>query len=225
MTSSLATRGPARLFRAIVATLSLALTTMAVPGPSVAQAPERSGKQVVDSVCITCHGTGAKGAPRIGDSKAWAARADKGLTSLTASAITGIRNMPSHGGNPGVSDAEISRAIVYMVNQSGGQWNDPTDRTKPAVQRTGKQIVTAQCSKCHATGVGGAPPIGDRDAWIPRAKLGFDGLVSSAINGHGGMPARGGMANLTDPEIRAAITYMLNPGGTNAKARATAAPK
>ncbi len=36
-------------------------------------------------------------------------------------------------------------------------------------------------------------------------------LVRSAINGHGGMPPRGGMANLTDNEIRSALAYMLNP--------------
>jgi cytochrome c5 len=55
----------------------------------------------------------------------------------------------------------------------------------------------------------GAPRIGDKDAWIQRAKLGFDSVVRSAINGHGAMPARGGMANLTDPEMRAAVTYMF----------------
>ena len=79
-------------------------------------------------------------------------------------------------------------------------------------ERTGKQIVEARCAKCHETGTGGAPRIGDRDAWIPRLKGGFDLVVRSAINGHGGMPARGGMANLTDAEMRNAITYMFNKG-------------
>jgi hypothetical protein len=79
---------------------------------------------------------------------------------------------------------------------------------------------------CHQEGVGGAPRIGDRAAWIPRAKIGFDVLVRSAINGHGGMPARGGLANLTDGEIRAAIAYMLNPVRVSAKPQAAqAAPK
>ena len=49
-------------------------------------------------------------------------------------------------------------------------------------------------------------------AWRPRLKNGLDNTVRSAINGHGNMPARGGMANLTDPELRAAILYMFNPG-------------
>ncbi len=78
--------------------------------------------------------------------------------------------------------------------------------------RSGEEVVRAQCSKCHETGKGGAPKIGDRSAWIPRMKQGLDALVRSAIRGHGGMPARGGMADLTDAEVRAAIVYMFNKG-------------
>jgi hypothetical protein len=43
-------------------------------------------------------------------------------------------------------------------------------------------------------------------------------MVRSAINGHGGMPPRGGMANLTDPEIRNAVLYMFNQGVAPAQA-------
>jgi cytochrome c5 len=44
-------------------------------------------------------------------------------------------------------------------------------------------------------------------------KEGFEPVVRSAINGHGAMPPRGGMANLTDKEIRSAITYMFQSSG------------
>jgi cytochrome c5 len=74
----------------------------------------------------------------------------------------------------------------------------------------GRAIVQMQCVRCHASGEMGAPRIGDRGAWIDRAHLGIDRLVNSAIRGHGAMPARGGMAMLTDPEIRAAVTYMVS---------------
>lgn len=80
-----------------------------------------------------------------------------------------------------------------------------------AAERGGEQIVKAQCVKCHGTGVNGAPKIGDQAAWRPRLKNGLDKTVASAIHGHGNMPARGGMADLTDPEVRAAILYMFNP--------------
>ncbi len=78
-------------------------------------------------------------------------------------------------------------------------------------ERTGEQIVKQQCSQCHQTGVSGAPRIDDRAAWAPRMKRGVDATVRSAIRGHGKMPARGGLANLTDSELRAAILYMFNP--------------
>jgi cytochrome c5 len=181
------------------------------------QRADRSGKEVVETLCISCHGSGANGAPKIGDNKAWAARASAGLTSLTQHALDGIRQMPPHGGNPSLSDIEIERAITYMVNQSGGQWNEPVARTAIKTQRAGADVVEAQCSKCHAAGVGGAPKIGDRSAWIKRETKGLDYLIRSAINGHGGMPPRGGLANLTDAEIRGAIIYMMNYGAASTK--------
>jgi cytochrome c5 len=170
----------------------------------------RGGKQVVDDACIACHGAGERGAPRIGDSKAWQPRASRGLTALNQNALKGIRDMPPHGGRFDFTDLEIKRAITYMVNQSGGNWIEPRD-PRPGVARTGRQIVDMRCSQCHEAGKGGAPRIGDRAAWIPRLSYGFEATVRSAINGHGGMPARGGLPDLTDNEIRSAIVYMFNP--------------
>jgi cytochrome c5 len=188
------------------------LVAAAASSDACAQAAERSGKEVVDSLCISCHGSGAGGAPKIGDKKAWSARTAKGLSSLSQSALKGIRQMPAHGGNPALTDTEIERAITYMVNQSGGHWTEPISRTVVAPERTGKEIVEAQCIKCHGAGVNGAPKIGDREAWTPRVKQGLDVVVRSAIHGHGAMPPRGGMADLTDAEIRRAIIYMFNTG-------------
>ena len=83
--------------------------------------------------------------------------------------------------------------------------------------RSGKEVVDSVCSACHAKGVKGAPKIGDRTAWNPRLKNGLDNVVRSAIRGHGGMPARGGQAALTDNEFKAAVTYMVNPVDTAPK--------
>jgi cytochrome c5 len=198
------------------ATVLIALAGLCLAAPAGAQTAERTGKQVVDSLCISCHGPGAAGAPKIGDNKAWADRAAKGLTGLSKSALAGIRQMPPHGGNMKLTDIEVERAITYMVNQSGGHWIEPVSRTAPTPPRSGQAIVEAQCVKCHGTGVGGAPVIGDRAAWTPRVKQGLDTVVASAIHGHGAMPPRGGMADLTDVEIRGAIIYMFN-AGTGAK--------
>lgn len=176
-----------------------------------AQRMERQGKEVVDATCGACHASGKDGAPRIGDANAWATRASQGLTALTSHAITGIRKMPAHGGNLGVSDVEIQRAIVYMVNNSGGNWVEPLGAA-PAGVRTSETIVQTQCAKCHQAGREGAPVIGDRTAWTARLAKGLDNLVASAVHGHGGMPGRGGMPDLSREEIRGAVLYMFNYG-------------
>ena len=190
--------------------LSLAMTMAWTP--ALAQQAERSGKEVVEGTCAGCHATGANGAPKIGDRAAWKKLASQGLSGLTAVVLKGIRQMPPHGANMTLSDTEIKRAVAYMVNQSGGHWVEPTSKQKPATKRTGEQIVKMRCAKCHETGKGGAPKIGDRDAWIPRMKDGLDATVRSAINGHGAMQARGGMPDLTDAEMKDAVTYMINKG-------------
>ena len=176
-----------------------------------AQSEGRSGKDVVDAVCSTCHATGANGSPKIGDRKAWSKRAKQGLNGLTTHALEGIRKMPAHGGNAGLSDLEIGRAVTYMVNQSGGHWVEPASAKDMAVERSGQQVVKGQCVKCHEAGLGGAPKIGDKSAWAPRLSQGIDSLVRSAIRGHGGMPPRGGKADLSDGELRGAIFYMFDP--------------
>ena len=190
---------------------TIVAVTILVPVVASAKEGERSGREVFDTVCAACHATGQNGAPRIGDSKAWQTRAERGLTGLTKNALAGIRKMPPHGGNPGLTDMEIERAITYMVNASGGAWTEPITKASLPPERSGEQVVGRYCYACHETGVGGAPQIGARDAWIPRAQQGLDALTRSAINGHGGMPPRGGVANLTDVELRSAIGYMLNP--------------
>jgi cytochrome c5 len=201
--------GLRRLLALVVSVLLISVTAQ----DAVAQKAERNGKEVVESLCVSCHASGARGAPKIGDKKAWAKLASRGLSGLSKSALTGIRDMPSHGGNLNLNDTEIERAITYMVNRSGGHWAEPVSRTTRATERTGEQIVSIRCSHCHQTGVNGAPKIGDKADWIPRLKPGIDVVVRSAINGHGGMPPRGGMADLSDSEIRNAIIFMFN-GGT-----------
>ena len=40
-------------------------------------------------------------------------------------AISGIRAMPPRGGNPDLTDAEVERAVVFMVNKVGANWKEP----------------------------------------------------------------------------------------------------
>ena len=78
---------------------------------------------------------------------------------------------------------------------------------------TGADVVKAQCARCHDAGTAGAPKPGDKAAWAPRFNKGVDALVLTAIRGHGGMPPRGGKADLTDAELRSAVLYLFDPAG------------
>lgn len=178
-------------------------------GGSLVRAGERSAESIVNEVCASCHKQGKNGAPVIGDKNAWSKRSATGLSNLTQHALEGIRNMPAHGGNAGLSSVDLERAIIYMVNQSGGNWIEPVNKALPRTARSGEQVAKAKCGNCHLTGKDGAPKIGDRDAWIGRTSKGLDAVVASGIHGRGAMPARGGLADLSDAEMRAAVIYMF----------------
>lgn len=177
---------------------------------SFAAGAEKSGESIVNEVCAACHMTGEKGAPKIGDKGKWAKRSSQGLTVLSKHALEGIRNMPAHGGNAGLSRYELERAITYMVNQSGGKWTEPTNKEAIQPVRSGGQLVKAKCIECHENGKFGAPMIGDRDAWTSRVSRGLEAVITSGIHGRGAMPARGGMPDLSDAEMRAAVVYMFS---------------
>jgi len=82
-----------------------------------------------------------------------------------------------------------------------------------AAPRSGKDVYSATCMACHGTGVAGAPKVGDKAAWSPRAAKGVDGLLHSAINGLRAMPPRGTCAACSDDELKAAIEFMLKETG------------
>jgi len=189
---------------------------------------QMTGEQVYNQVCKTCHDAGLAGAPKVGDAAAWSARAKQGETTLFAHAVDGIRAMPPKGGNPDLEPVEVQRAVVFMANKSGANLKEPAaPAAKAGGDRTGEQVVAATCGKCHSTGERGAPRIGDRTAWLQRAKRGLQSVYESALKGHAGMPARGGMAELSDVEVKRAVEFMMNSGAATAPVAAgttTAAP-
>jgi cytochrome c5 len=85
----------------------------------------KTGQEVVTAVCGACHMTGAAGAPKIGDKAAWAPRIKEGVDGLLKTALAGKGAMPPKGGATDLSDFEITRAIVYMTNQSGASFKEP----------------------------------------------------------------------------------------------------
>lgn len=76
--------------------------------------------------------------------------------------------------------------------------------------RSGADVYSANCMACHSTGAAGAPKLGDAAVWLARLDAkGLEGLYNSAINGINAMPAKGGCANCSDDEVKAAIDHML----------------
>ncbi|TQJ95040.1 cytochrome c5 family protein [Achromobacter sp. SLBN-14] len=79
-----------------------------------------------------------------------------------------------------------------------------------AVNPAGEKLYKTACFACHATGVANAPKFGDKAAWEPYIKTGMDTMVKVAITGKGAMPPKGGAANASEEDIRAAVQYMVD---------------
>jgi len=172
------------------------------------QKVERSGEEVVKAVCSACHATGVLNAPKIGDKKAWTERFKVGEAALVKNAISGIRQMPARGGNPGLSDREVMQAVEYMARQSGVKIKEETK--PPTGAKNGKTVFEANCAVCHVPGAAGAPKFGDKTAWKPRIQSGIQSLYKSAINGKNAMPPKGGNSALADSEVQSAVDYMVS---------------
>lgn len=78
------------------------------------------GEAIYKRACISCHMTGAAGAPKLGDASAWQPRIAKGVDALVQSAIAGVPGtaMVAKGACNNCSDDDISAAVEYMAAQS-----------------------------------------------------------------------------------------------------------
>jgi len=115
-------------------------------------AAAKTGEQVFQAQCTTCHSVGALGSPKFGDTEAWAPRVAKGYEALLNSALHGKGNMPAQGGGD-FSDFEIGRAVVYMADKGGAHFAEPT----PPVAASAASGSTAA----------GSAPAGDTAAAAP----------------------------------------------------------
>lgn len=204
---------------------------------------EKSGQEVYEAACVACHGSGALGAPRFENKGDWNARIGQGYETLVKNAIEGIRQMPPRGGNAGLTDAEVARAVAYMANAAGASFEAPAaaaaeaaapaeDKAAPAAVAApaaapagavagavkpdlamGKKVYQTTCALCHAAGIAGAPKPGDMAAWKPRVAQGYATLYNHAITGIRGMPAKGGNPSLSEADIANAVGYMFSESG------------
>jgi cytochrome c5 len=104
---------------------------------------EKTGKEVYDAVCTSCHAVGALGAPKFENKGDWAGRLGLGYDTLIKHAIEGIRQMPARGGDGDLSDTEVARAVAFMANSAGAKFKEPA--------------VPAPAAAAPATAPGAAP--------------------------------------------------------------------
>jgi len=88
-----------------------------VGAPKVVETIAASPKDSYQSACFACHGTGAAGAPKLGDKAAWTARIAQGNATLYTHAIDGFKGMPPKGGSS-LDDAAMKAVVDYMVTNS-----------------------------------------------------------------------------------------------------------
>jgi cytochrome c5 len=110
--------------------LMLAITFVASTGVFA-----QSGETTYKQVCASCHNAGVANAPKFGDKAKWAPLIAEGQVTLTAHGYVGVRAMPPKGGNPNLSIEGFSDAVVYMANQSGGNWKSPDVKMLAAINK------------------------------------------------------------------------------------------
>lgn len=101
------------------------------------------------------------------------------------------------------SDLEAVATYLKAVH------SEEPPKPKAGAGGIGASIYDTYCSGCHATGSGGAPKFGDAGAWDPIMKPGIDKVYMHAIQGVGGMPAKGTCISCSEDEIKQAVDYMI----------------
>lgn len=101
-----------------------------------------------------------------------------------------------------------------FIGLAGGQVVRAASEEIITRQLTGQEVYSNVCIACHyPPGIGGAPALGDREAWTPRIAQGIDTLNEHALNGFTGdtgvMPKKGERLDMSDEEIIRAVKYMV----------------
>ncbi|MFV2029274.1 c-type cytochrome [Neisseria sp. S1] len=195
-----------------------ATETRIMPAGSIAMGDgtpvgERTGEQIFNKICIQCHAADSlvPNSPKITHNNEWAPRIAQGFDILFTHALNGFKAMPAKGGAADLTDDELKRAIVYMTNQSGGNFEAPAvgaasdaataDASGAAASDTaaapaaapvavaggadGKKVFEGLCMACHGadSAIPFSPKITHNADWTERLKQGKATLVKHAIEG------------------------------------------
>jgi cytochrome c5 len=132
--------------------------------------------------------------------------------------IIGLVNYVVSGQKPAAGASNPAESVAARIEKVGTV--EVRDANRPL--KSGEEVFKAQCAACHAAGLAGSPKFGDKTAWAPRIKTGYEALLNSALKGKNARGAQGG-GDHSDAEIGLAVVYMANAVG--AKFAEPAAPK
>ncbi|KVO90008.1 c-type cytochrome [Burkholderia ubonensis] len=132
----------------------------------------KTGEEVYKAVCVTCHGTGAAGAPKFGSKDDWVPRISQGFDTLLKTALAGKGAMPPRGGTSpdDYSDYEIARAIVYMANNDGANFPEPAAPAANATAAAGAAPASGAADAAIAAAqaaIAAIPKAGEKPAAAP----------------------------------------------------------
>jgi cytochrome c5 len=111
---------------------------------------------------------------------------------------------------------------VYLPGEEANADQPVVEEATPAepvaTVLSGPQVFNEACLMCHGSGIGGAPTLVDKAAWVPRIAQGNDTLYQHAIEGFTGefgfMPPKGARMDLSDDEVIGAVDYMVAEAGS-----------
>lgn len=175
------------------------------------------GQKIYETYCTGCHMSGAGGAPKTGDTAAWAPLIASGIENLHKNALNGINSMPRKGGCSTCTDNEIISAVNYIVEESkesAGKPQGPKKTPSPPPDTSltkGKEVYDTYCSACHESGKYHAPITGDKAVWGTIIPKGMDVLLERAIKTYRDFPGFKG----SDASIIAAVKYMIEQSKTS----------
>jgi cytochrome c5 len=131
--------------------------------------------------------------------------------------IIGLVYYVTTANKPAAGAVNTAESVAARIQKVGSV--QVRDANRPL--KEGEDVYKVQCASCHAAGLAGSPKMGDKTAWAPRIKTGYEALLNSALKGKNAMGAQGGGEH-NDTEIGRAVVYLANASG--AKFAVPAAP-
>ena len=172
--------------------------SVALAKPVVEAGAPRSGDAIVDKNCKVCHSIGLANAPKLdaGAKADWEARLAGGYDAILASAIKGKGGMPPRGGDPSLTDDEISAAIKQMLATVGVEVAEASEAVpveaepvkevaKVAVEaEPAKEVAAEPVKEVAETVVAAAVPAAAEPVKLELTKLGESTYKSSCFACH-----------------------------------------